>query len=174
MVQCNYCCWHFAKFAWFKILLWTTLVMAQNYINSSASSFPLYEWKIIWADIKLWMRGLIECEDKQRNNTQHQNWVNTICKNAYYFVAIESGKKDLKKSKYALVLMTPFQIVMKETPRNRPRVPPTSATMVDEGYRSSSFSTKVYLVWASREKTKWSPDELNEEGIPPPSNLYSR
>ena len=37
------------------------------------------------------------------------------------------------------------QTVIKETPRKRPRVPPTSATMVEEGYRSSSFSTEVYL-----------------------------
>ena len=35
---------------------------------------------------------------------------------------------------------------MKETPRKRLRVPPISATMVDEWYRSSSFLTEVYLV----------------------------
>ena len=45
-------------------------------------------------------------------------------------------------------------MVMKEKPRKRPRVPPTSATIVDEGYNSSSFSTEVNLVWARREKTK--------------------
>ena len=37
-------------------------------------------------------------------------------------------------------------MVMKETPRKRLRVPPISATMVDEWYRSSSLSTEVYLV----------------------------
>ena len=37
-------------------------------------------------------------------------------------------------------------MVMKETPRKRLRVPPISATIVDEWYRSSSFSTEVYLV----------------------------
>ena len=40
----------------------------------------------------------------------------------------------------------PSQMVMKETPRKRLRVPPISATIVDEWYRSSSFSTEVYLV----------------------------
>ena len=87
---------------------------------------------------------------------------------------IEFGKKDLKKPKCSLALMAPSQIVMKEKPRNRPRDPPTSATMEDEGYRSSSLSTEVYLVWASREKTKSSLDELNEEGIGLDWNLYSR
>ena len=33
---------------------------------------------------------------------------------------------------------------------------------------------QVYLVWARREKTKWSLDELNEDGIPAPWNSYSR
>ena len=37
-------------------------------------------------------------------------------------------------------------MVMKETPRKRLRVPPISATIVDEWYRSSSLSTEVYLV----------------------------
>ena len=37
-------------------------------------------------------------------------------------------------------------MVMKEIPRKRLRVPPISATIVDEWYRSSSFSTEVYLV----------------------------
>ena len=40
----------------------------------------------------------------------------------------------------------PSQMVMKETPRKRLRVPPISATIVDEWYRSSSLSTEVYLV----------------------------
>ena len=42
--------------------------------------------------------------------------------------------------------MKPSHIVMKETPRKRLRVPPISATMVEEWYSSSSFSTEVYLV----------------------------
>ena len=78
-------------------------------------------------------------------------------------------------------------MVMKETPRKRLRVPPISATIVDEWYRSSSFSTEVYLVeikminvnlvetdpcspvyldWAIMAKTKC--DDLNDVGIPPP------
>ena len=40
----------------------------------------------------------------------------------------------------------PSQMVMKETPRKRLRVPPISATIVDEWYSSSSLSTEVYLV----------------------------
>ena len=39
-------------------------------------------------------------------------------------------------------------MVIKETPRKRLRVPPISATMVDEWYSSSSFSIEVYLVGA--------------------------
>ena len=42
--------------------------------------------------------------------------------------------------------MKPSQIVIKETPRKRLRVPPISATMVDEWYSSSSFSIEMYLV----------------------------
>ena len=37
-------------------------------------------------------------------------------------------------------------MLIKETPRKRLRVPPISATIVDEWYRSSSFLTEVYLV----------------------------
>ena len=33
---------------------------------------------------------------------------------------------------------------------------------------------QVYLVWARREKTKWSLEELNEDVIPAPWNSYSR
>ena len=46
-----------------------------------------------------------------------------------------------------LIQRAPSQIVMKETPRKSPRVPPTSATMVDDGYRSSSFFMVVYLLY---------------------------
>ena len=57
-------------------------------------------------------------------------------------------------SMWSLIQAATSQIVMKETPRKSPRIPPTSATIVDEGYRSSSFSTVVYLVWATIVKTK--------------------
>ena len=57
-------------------------------------------------------------------------------------------------SMWSLIQAAPSQIVMKETPRKSPRIPPTSATIVDEGYRSSSFSTDVYLVWLTIVKTK--------------------
>ena len=42
--------------------------------------------------------------------------------------------------------MKPSHMVMKETPRKRLRVPPISATMVDEWYKSSSLLTEVYLI----------------------------
>ena len=91
--------------------------------------------------------------------------------------------------------MKPSQMVIKETPRNRLRVPPISATMVDEWYSSSSFSIEVYLNrvylvrvslnwrylnelylnqkyldWAIIAKTKCG--DLKEVGIPPPWNWY--
>ena len=91
--------------------------------------------------------------------------------------------QDLAKRKCFSSQTAPSQMVMKETPRKRLRMPPTSATMEEEGYSSSSFSTEVYLrpnkvdklfhlELAIREKMAWV--DLKDVGNASPRNRYSR
>ena len=64
----------------------------------------------------------------------------------FTLVQFQLSSQALKREGHFLDHIKPSQMVMKETPRKRLRVPPISATIVDEWYRSSSFSTEVYLV----------------------------
>ena len=66
---------------------------------------------------------------------------------------------SLKFFIYATDVLIPFQMVMKEKPRKRPRDPPNSASQDSNEYTRDSTSTKVFWDTDQRQKaTEFSGD----------------